>query len=158
MLALADIVDRDVILLTPDMAVGDAARLLERHRLEAAPVVFKSKVLGIVSLSALRNQNGNHPSRIGDIRFGQYHALPPDTELSEALAYSRYVGADHVLVLDQGQLVGLVSRTRIQSALPSADHGKNGASHYPVTPDPLVPLDHGQLESTLALEVEGAHV
>lgn len=130
MLSLADIVDRDVILLTPEMSVEDAARLLERYRLEAAPVVFKSKVLGIVSLSALRNENGNHASHITDLRLGQYHALPPDTELPEALAYSRYVGADHVLVLDQGKLVGVVSRTRIQSSLPSANGGKNGASHH----------------------------
>lgn len=158
MLSLADIVDRDVILLTPEMSVEDVARLLERYRLEAAPVVSKSRVLGIVSLSALRNENGNHASRIADLRLGQYHALPPDTELPEALAYSRYVGADHVLVLDQGKLVGVVSRTRIQSSLPSVNGGKNGVSEHSATPPPFVPLDDRQLESTLAVEVEGAHV
>ena len=130
MLCLADIVDRDVISLPPDMSLEDAAGLLARHRLDAAPVVQHGRVLGLLTQHGIRRLIGQQPLRVADMRFAEYHALPPETELPEALAYARSAGADHVLVLDQGKLIGVVSTTRIRSSLPASNGSKDGSARY----------------------------
>lgn len=155
MLSLGDIVDPDIVSLEPEMTLEDAARLLERHRLRAAPVLQHGKVLGLISLAAIRGLVGNQPLRVGDLRLVAYHALPPEIDVREALAYARDTGADHVLVLDQGRLVGVVATTRLQSSLPFHNHGKDGASVIPHVRTAFVPLDDRLFERALALE--GAH-
>ena len=54
MVLLRDIVDRDVISLTPDMSIADARRLLARRRRAGiAPVLSHGRVLGVIAAHEL---------------------------------------------------------------------------------------------------------
>lgn len=117
MLKLRDIVDRDVVSVGPDMFVADAARLLTQYRVELAPVVQSGKVVGLLTREALLGSMNHRPIRIRELTYGPYHALPPDTDLPHALAFARQSSAEHILVLDQGRLVGIVPTVRILSSL-----------------------------------------
>lgn len=117
MLRLRDIVDRDVVSVSPDMPVHEAARLLAQYRIGLAPVVQQGKVLGLVSLGLVQRATDDPNARIRDLSYESYHALPPETDLTNALAFARQANAEHVLVLDQGRLIGIVPTVRIQSSI-----------------------------------------
>lgn len=111
---LANIVDRDVVSVTLDTLVSEAARLLIQYRLEMAPVVEHGQVLGQVSLRTLEAATRHAPlTHIRNLVLDKCCALPPETELSEALTFARHRGAAYVVVSEQGRLIGMVPTVRI---------------------------------------------
>ena len=48
-----DIMTRDVVTASPDLALGDLASLLERHRIKRVPIIDHGKLVGIVSRANL---------------------------------------------------------------------------------------------------------
>ena len=116
-MTLRDILDPDVISLTPDMRVDDALRLLRQYRMAFAPVIHHGRVVGTVSAASLEAAGARKAVRVRDIGYAAYEALPPDTELHQAMEYATSTGAEHFLVLEQGRLIGIVSTARLALAL-----------------------------------------
>lgn len=61
MLKLRDIMTTDVVTLTPDTTLRDAADLLARRHLSGAPVVRHGGIVGVISTSDLLEFAASHP-------------------------------------------------------------------------------------------------
>ena len=144
MVLLRDIVDRDVISLTPDMSIADARRLLARRRAGIAPVLSHGRVLGVIvahelllpvrdhlgiALTRARAQSrgplgpaewlcdGGGIFSVGDLPLHNGHLFPLETDLGRAAHYVWRTGTEYLLLLQQGRLAGIVSATRIIAAV-----------------------------------------
>ena len=114
---LRDILDPDVVSVTPDMRVDEAVRLLRQYRMAFAPVIHHGRVVGTTSLASLESARGRRAVHVRDVGYAAYQALPPDTELQQAMEHAARTGAEHLLVLEQGRLIGIVSTARLGLAL-----------------------------------------
>ena len=110
---LRDILDPDVVSVTPDMRLDEAVRLLRQYRMAFAPVIHHGRVVGTVSLASLQGADARKAVHVRDIGYAAYQALPPDTELRQAMEHAARTGAEHLLILEQGRLIGIVSTARL---------------------------------------------
>ncbi|TDG06531.1 CBS domain-containing protein [Paraburkholderia guartelaensis] len=145
-----DIMTTDVVSLRPDATVFEAATLLTRHHVSGVPVVDDtSAVVGILSEGDLlhRVETGTgkpqrswlgeflHSTRrlaseylkenavkVGDIMTSNVIYVSPKAELSEIAELLERHHIKRVPVLEQGRLVGIVSRANLIRALASAAH------------------------------------
>lgn len=144
----ADVMRRDVISITPEADVGDLAWLLVEHRISAVPVVASDgKLAGIVSendivrraelgtaprrhwLSSFLDPHGAaaefvkaNARRVADIMTRKVVTVTPDTALAEIARLLESHHIKRVPVIEDGRLVGIVTRANIIQVL--ATHGK----------------------------------
>lgn len=86
MLKLRDIMTPDVVTVTPDTTLRDAADLFSRRHVSGAPVVSGADIVGVVSTSDLLEFAGSHPGVPTDEELEPAWAdinAPPEPELSE---------------------------------------------------------------------------
>jgi CBS domain-containing protein len=132
------IMQRIVLTLSPDTAMGDAVQALERAGVSGAPVVEGNRVVGVVSLGDLFRAAGVDPkhaatsgpwhryerfvSRSGrTVAFAMSRhviSVPPDTPISAVASIMRTEGINRVPVVDEGgQLLGIVARDDVIRAV-----------------------------------------
>ena len=144
----SDIMTTDVVSVRPDATVYEAATLLTRHHVSGIPVVDDSgAVVGILSEGDLlhRVETGTgkpqrswlgeflHSTRklaseylkenavkVSDLMTSNVIYVSPQAELSEIADLLERHHIKRVPVLDQGKLVGIVSRANLIRALASA--------------------------------------
>ena len=144
----SDIMTTDVVSVRPDATVFEAATLLTRHHVSGIPVVDDSgAVVGILSEGDLlhRVETGTgkpqrswlgeflHSTRklaseylkenavkVSDLMTSNVIYVSPQAELSEIADLLERHHIKRVPVLDQGKLVGIVSRANLIRALASA--------------------------------------
>jgi CBS domain-containing protein len=135
----------NVITVGPDSTVQEVAELLLRHRISAVPVVSEGKIVGIVSegdlinrpetetshrkswwLEALTSRPASaieyiksHSQRIADVMTRNVITASPDTSVSEIAALLEKNGIKRVPIVDDGRLVGIVSRANLLQGLAS---------------------------------------
>lgn len=86
MLKLREIMTADVVTVTPDTTLRDAADLLARHHVSGAPVVSRAGVVGVISTSDLLEFAGSHPGVPTDEELEPEWAdinAPPEPEIEE---------------------------------------------------------------------------
>lgn len=137
-LSAADVMTREVVTIPPDTTLRQAARLMTRHGVSALPVVKGGVVIGIISdtdllapdamptpspdwwlhhladdaelapqyLAALRDANRS----VGQIMQPSPLWVPPSASLAEVAAMMSREAVRRLLVLQDGVLVGIVSR------------------------------------------------
>jgi len=121
---LRDIMARDLITLRPDMEILQAVDLLLRHRISGACVVDEAgALLGVLSkkdclraaLNAAYHQD--RASTVAQHMSTEVETLAPDLGL--VAAAERFLASNfrRFPVLDQGRLVGQVSRADVLKAL-----------------------------------------
>ena len=122
---------RDLITVTPGATLEEAARLLTAHRIHHLPVVVEgNRLAGIVSDTDLRNAtldgmfgcaadrgDSGRPVTVGEIMSRDLVTLSPGDTLDDAmLVLSRQrIGA--LPVVEDGRLVGIVTKADILAAL-----------------------------------------
>ncbi|WP_321964584.1 CBS domain-containing protein [Paraburkholderia sp. J7] len=144
----SDIMTTDVITVRPNASIFEAATLLADHHISGIPVVDDSgAVVGILSESDLlhRVETGTgkpqrswfgeflHSTRklageylkenavkVDDVMTANVVSVSPSTQLSEIADVLERLRIKRVPVLDQGKLVGIVSRANLIRALASA--------------------------------------
>ncbi|WP_321917308.1 MULTISPECIES: CBS domain-containing protein [unclassified Paraburkholderia] len=144
----SDIMTTDVITVRPNASIFEAATLLADHHISGIPVVDDSgAVVGILSESDLlhRVETGTgkpqrswfgeflHSTRklageylkenavkVDDVMTANVVSVSPSTPLSEIADVLERLRIKRVPVLDQGKLVGIVSRANLIRALASA--------------------------------------
>ena len=140
----ADVMVKSVITVSPDAVVSEVVDRLVENRISALPVIDTGgKVVGIVSEGDLvrRVEAGtelrrshwlewmvpnqtlaaefvkSHSRRVSDIMTRRVISVTPDTPLDEVATILESNGIKRVPVIDNGKLVGIVSRSNLVQAL-----------------------------------------
>jgi CBS domain-containing protein len=142
----ADVMSTNVITVGPDASVQNIARILLSYRISAVPVVADDgALLGIVSegdlihhadagtarkpswwLDLVADNRGlaaeyikSHARRAADLMTHPVITARPDTELGEIAKLLERNGIKRVPIVDNGKVVGIVSRANLIQALAS---------------------------------------
>ena len=102
-----DVMTTNVITVTENQTKQQAARLLSEHRISGLPVVNDRSVVGVVSEFDVIGKEG---LTVGEIMSRGVISVTPDTDLEEASRILVHERIKRLLVLDQGRLIGIVSR------------------------------------------------
>jgi CBS domain-containing protein len=142
-----DIMTRDVVTVGPNASVHEAAALMARHRISGIPVTTPTnQLLGIVSEGDLveRAEVGAEPrgkwwlevlndpqaiadryikahgERVAEIMTRQVATVRPDADLGEVANVLRTHHVKRVPVVQDGKLLGIVTRSDIVEAVSGA--------------------------------------
>lgn len=150
-----DVMTANVVTVTPDLSVRDAAALLLERRISGAPVLAADgSLLGIISEGDLlrRVEIGTDPTRrarwldffsaradadayvkshalhVEDVMTRNVISVDEETTLSEIASLMESRGVKRVPVLRDGRVVGIVSRANLLQALASSLPEPQGSS------------------------------
>ncbi|MGA7264357.1 MAG: CBS domain-containing protein [Stellaceae bacterium] len=140
----ADLMTSFVVTVTPEATIEYAAQLMLQHRISGLPVTDSDGgVLGIVTESDLlrRAETGTdkrharwvslligpgrlaqeyvhtHGRKVGEVMTERVFTVTPETPLADLVALMETKHVKRVPVVDQGRLVGIVSRADVMAAL-----------------------------------------
>lgn len=123
-----DLMTTDVVAVAPTTSTRDAARMMFRYRVSGLPVVdAEDHVLGIITegdflaMELERVGQGDGPKLVGDVMSHSVLAVSPDLEVMEAARYMHSHGVKRVLVVEDGRMVGILSRFDIVAAFTRPD-------------------------------------
>ncbi len=103
-----DVMTTRLITVKENQTRQQAARLLSQYRISGLPVVNDDGVaVGVVSEFDIIGKEGQ---TIGDIMTRSVISVTPETDLEEVSRIFVHERIKRLLVLDQGKLVGIVSR------------------------------------------------
>jgi CBS domain-containing protein len=103
-----DVMTTRVITVKEGQTRQQAAQLLAQHRISGLPVVNEdSTVVGVVTEFDVIGKEGN---TVGDIMTRSIISVTPETDLEEARRILVHERIKRLVVLEQGKLVGIVSR------------------------------------------------
>src|SRR5439155_10696704 len=103
-----DVMTTRVITVTENQTKQQAARLLAQHRISGLPVVNDDNVVvGVVTEYDVISKEGQ---TVGEIMTRGVVSVTPDTDLEEVGHILVNERIKRLPVLDQGRLVGIVSR------------------------------------------------
>lgn len=104
-----DVMTTRVITVTENQTKQEAARLLAEHRISGLPVVNANNgVVGVVTEYDIIGKEGR---TVGEIMSRGVISVTPDTDLEEVSYLLVHESIKRAPVLDQGRLVGIVSRS-----------------------------------------------
>lgn len=138
MLALRDIMTRDLVTAEPGMTLRDAMTLLSENHIGGAPVTQGGKVVGVFSASDIlpyvaemeteqaeltfRDKGTSlEAAYVADVMIRDVKSLPPSCAVRTAAMYMVGANIHRVLVMEYGHLLGMVTTTDIAAAV--AEHG-----------------------------------
>lgn len=145
MLRLRDIMTTDVATATPDLSLREAMEMLSSRHISGAPVTTGGKVVGIFSASDLlsflvdlesseatvefsrKRHTPLEDVTVSEIMTRNVHFLPPDSSVVEAAKYMREANIHRVLVMENDELLGIISMTDVAMAV--ADHKLKSRAH-----------------------------
>jgi len=108
-----DIMTRDVVSVAPSMSVEDLVKFMFEKKHMGYPVMEGASLKGVVTFTDIeRVPYLERPvARVSDIMTRSLISVPPEAKASDVLKLisSRNIG--RVLVVDNGSLVGILSRT-----------------------------------------------
>jgi CBS domain-containing protein len=140
----AEVMTRGALTVTPESTVEDAARLMLSHRISGLPVVDESGALvGMLTEGDLlrraeigterrhsrwvelllgpgrlaRDYIQTHAGKVGAIMTREVVSITSDTPLDAAVALMEKHRVKRLPVLENGQLVGILSRANLLAAL-----------------------------------------
>src|SRR5712671_2214411 len=103
-----DVMTTRVITVTENQTRQQAARLLSQHRISGLPVVnAEGVVVGVVTEYDIISKEGQ---TVGEIMTRGVISITPDTDLEEVSHILVNERIKRLPVLDQGRLLGIVSR------------------------------------------------
>jgi CBS domain-containing protein len=103
-----DVMTTKVITVAENQTKQQAARLLSQHRISGLPVVNNDNVVvGVVTEHDVISKEGQ---TVGEIMTRGVVSVTPDTDLEEVRHILVNERIKRLPVLDQGRLVGIVSR------------------------------------------------
>ena len=112
-----DFMTKDVVVAHPEMEAYDAILLLLKHKISGMPVVDdRGEVVGIISerdcLKTLVNAQYHElpTALVKDLMSTDPRTITPHTEFMEVAEVFLESGFRRLPVLDEGRMVGLVSR------------------------------------------------
>ena len=122
-----DLMTRDVITVSPSTKVKNLAMILVKNQISGAPVADKNgKILGIVSEADIVAKKGKDARAI---MSKNVMSVSQDASVEEIAQLMVTHAIKRLPVMDDGKIVGIVSRADIVSAIAMGEHV---AIHTPV--------------------------
>jgi CBS domain-containing protein len=122
-----DIMTRDIITVSPTMTVRNLAMTLIKNQISGAPVAGKDgKIIGIVSEADIVAKTGKN---VKAIMSKKMLSVSEETSVEEIARLMTAHAIKRLPVMKNGQLVGIVSRADIVSAIAQGQHV---AMHTPI--------------------------
>jgi predicted transcriptional regulator len=110
-LVARDIMSKDVVTLSPEMTLADAADALLHYRIHGAPVVDGSdQLIGMVSFTDLSARRGG---RVRDVMTADAVSVSADAPVEELAALMLDQMVRRVPVVSGGRVTGIVSASDI---------------------------------------------
>jgi CBS domain-containing protein len=137
-LKLKDIMTTDPINASPQMSLREAMELLSEKHISGVPVVSHGKVVGVFTATDLLDFLGEYDDEtsasvghrrartpldevmVAEVMTRIVHSLSPECSVEEAAGFMRQAQIHRVLVMKDGQLLGIVTTTDVAKAV--ADH------------------------------------
>jgi CBS domain-containing protein len=113
-----DIMTRTVYTIRPEASAQEAARLLDQQRISGAPVVDgDGRLIGMVTEADIISKVNREGLRVADIMSHELIIVSEETPLEEIAALLSERKIKRVPVVENGRLVGIVSRADIVHAV-----------------------------------------
>ena len=114
----SDIMTRNVHTIHPGASVQEAARLLSQERISGAPVVDPDgKIIGVITEADIISKVDREGLCVADIMSHNVIAVDQETPVGEIAALLTERKIKRVPVVENGKLVGIVSRADIVNAV-----------------------------------------
>jgi CBS domain-containing protein len=148
-----DLMNHHVRTVAPDMPLAEVVSVLLQHGISSVPVVERegdrSRLVGFISerdcLEHLSNEafygSPMPPQTAGTVMRKHPVCVAPDTELFTLVSIFVHHGYRHLPVVEDGHLLGLVSRRDILKALESYYSGatrEHDREHFPPNPKEIM--------------------
>lgn len=105
----------DVIYVPPDLTLDQLVDVMFKTKHMGYPVQqnHSSPVLGVITFSDLRRipESERDTTRVKDVMTGDVIAIEPDADAFDAFKLIMSNNVGRLIVIDQGKIVGIVSRT-----------------------------------------------
>ena len=108
---VGDIMTSNPIYVTPDTTVKDVIDLMLKHKHLGYPAVENDRVVGIVTLKDIMNADENDV--VANVMSREVVVVTPNTEVFEALKLMTEKRIGRIPVVEDGKLVGIVSKSDI---------------------------------------------
>jgi len=106
-----DVMTPNPIYVTPDMSVGDVIDLMLKYKHVGYPVVENDRLVGIITLKDVINADKD--ASVADVMSTNPITVTPDTSVIKALKIMGERNIGRLPVVEDGKLVGIVSRSDI---------------------------------------------
>ena len=120
MVALGEVMSKEVVTLTPDSTVSDAARVMVRGGFGSVVIVQGRMLLGILTerdvLRAAAEEDDLRAARVDQWMTEDPDTALPDLDSEEAASLMLSRGYRHLPVEADGELLGMVSLRDVLSA------------------------------------------
>ena len=120
MVALAEVMSKEVVTLSPDSTVSDAARVMVRGGFGSVVIVQGRMLLGILTerdvLRAAAEEDDLRAARVDQWMTEDPDTALPDLDSEEAASLMLSRGYRHLPVEVDGELLGMVSLRDVLSA------------------------------------------
>ncbi len=123
-----DLMTTDVVAVGPATSTRDAARMMFRYRVSGLPVVDPDDhVLGIITegdflaMELKRQDEGTIAPLVQDVMSHSVLSVSPDLEIMDAARFMHEHSVKRVLVIEEGKMVGIISRFDIVAAFTRPD-------------------------------------
>lgn len=107
--SIGDIMTKEVISVSPETKVGDVIDLMFRHKHLGYPVVKDRELVGIVTLKDIMNVDPN--AKVEEVMSREVLTISPKDRAFEAFKIMSEKGIGRIPVVEDGKLVGIVSRS-----------------------------------------------
>ena len=122
-----DIMTRDIITVSPSIKVKDLALIFTKNQISGAPVADKNgKIIGLVSEADIVAKRGKDAKAIMSKKV---ISVPQDASVEEIARLMATHAIKRLPVMDNGKIIGIVSRADIVNAVAMGEHI---AIHAPV--------------------------
>jgi CBS domain-containing protein len=110
---IGDLMRREVLTVTPDARVTEAAQRMDDHRVGALVVIRQGDMVGVITerdlLTALAQGRVSSATSVADCMTADPLTATPETDSQEAAAQMLDAGIRHLPVVRDGAVVGMVS-------------------------------------------------
>ncbi|MDH5509192.1 MAG: CBS domain-containing protein [Nitrospinota bacterium] len=119
LLAVKDLMNRDIVKTTMNSTVIEAARMIEAHKVSSVIIVdLKDKMVGIVTDNDIVTKvvaEAKDPSKVSveEIMIPEIHLISGESSIFEARAQMAKSGVKHLIVEVHGKPMGLISSTSL---------------------------------------------
>jgi len=117
--SVKDIMSSDVVSVSPDINVEDLSKLMFEKKHLGYPVIKGNSLKGIVTFTDIRNilPHERYAKLVSDIMTSDVISVSPQDPASEAFKVMTRNNIGRVLVMDKGELVGILSRSDLMRAM-----------------------------------------